>query len=502
MKRIKYILASIVIGALSLQSCSEDKMDDINKNKNNPEFVESRFILTEVMTKTGFYVTGSDLAFYASIYTELLGGAHAQFYNAQERLGEPALSTTYNNLWNAIYVNLRSLKMVEQKCSEGGAEAGNYNALGVAQILKAYNLALLTDLFGDVPYSEALEPLKNPQAKIDKQEDLYKEVFRLLDDAVVNLAKESKYPSIGKQDLIYKNGNSESWIKAAYGLKARYLMRLSAKNPDYQGVIDNVNKSFANSIEDFNYQVPGVDYPFYTVFQAREGMFSSKTYYDLMKRLDPEDPRLNDYFVKVGKENPTVVLVDHGGRVTQSQSTYSPSGLSWGTSSDLANATNAVYLMSYHELLFLKAEAQARLGIPEANATLQAAVDAGYINKKQKFTYVRFTPSTDPNIPDPENGYNRNLPKNLTGEELLKRIAEEKYLSAFEVESIEMYNDIRRWKAMGENLIELQHKDPTKFPKRFAYGNSDVSNNPHVRAAYGDGSYVYTEDVWWAGGTR
>ncbi|MCS4238831.1 hypothetical protein M2306_003426 [Myroides gitamensis] len=486
MKRIKYILASIVIGALSLQSCSEDKMDDINKNKNNPEFVESRFILTEVMTKTGFYVTGSDLAFYASIYTELLGGAHAQFYNAQERLGEPSLSTTYNNLWNAIYVNLRSLKMVEQKCSEGGAEAGNYNALGVAQILKAYNLALLTDLFGDVPYSEALEPLKNPQAKIDKQEDLYKEVFRLLDDAIVNLAKDSKYPNLGKQDLIYGGGNSESWIKAAHGLKARYLMRLSFVNADYQGVIDNVNKSFANSIEDFNYQVPGVDYPFYTVFQAREGMFSSKTYYDLMKRLDPKDPRLNDYFVKVGKENPTVVLVDHGGRVTQSQSTYSPSGLSWGTSSDLANATNAVYLMSYHELLFLKAEAQARLGDSDAVTTLQLAVNAG-LNKKQKFRYLN---------------YNREIPTNLTGEALLKRIAEEKYLSAFEVESIEMYNDIRRWKAMGENLIELQHKDPTKFPKRFAYGNSDVSNNPHVRAAYGDGSYVYTEDVWWAGGTR
>lgn len=502
MKRIKYILASIVIGALALQSCSEDKMDDINKNKNNPETVESRFILTEVMTKTGFYVTGSDLAFYASVYTELLGGSYNQFYNAQERLGEPTLSTTYNNTWNEIYVNLRSLKLVEQKCSEGGEEAGNYQALGIAQILKAYNLAILTDLFGDVPYFEALEPLKNPQAKIDKQEDIYKEVFRLLDEAIVNLAKESKYASIGKQDLIYTSGDPESWTKAAYGLKARYLMRLSAKNPDYQGVIDNVNKSFATSLEDFNYKVLGVDYPFFTVYKDRLSLFSSKTYYDLMQSLDPDDPRLTDYFIKVGKENPQVVLVDHSARVTQSQSAYSPSGLSWGNNSDLRNASNAVYLMSYHELLFLKAEAQARLGDPQANATLQAAVDAGYINKKQKFTYVRYTPSTDPNIPDPVNGYNRNLPGNLTGEALLKRIAQEKYLSAFEVESIEMYNDIRRWKAMGEELIELKHKDPAKFPKRFSYGNSDVSNNPHVRAAYGDGSYVYTENVWWAGGTR
>ncbi|WP_158962423.1 SusD/RagB family nutrient-binding outer membrane lipoprotein [Myroides fluvii] len=500
MKRIKYILASIVVAALALQSCSEDKMDDINKNKNDPEFMESKFILTEVMTKTGFSITGGDLAFYASIYTELLGGTFNQFYNAQERLGEPSASTTYNNQWNAIYVNLRSLKLVEQKCSAGGEEAGNYHTLGVAQILKAYNLALLTDLFGDVPYSEALEPLKNPQAKIDRQEDIYKAVFQLLDDGIENLAKKSEYPNLGKQDLVYTNGDVTSWTKAAYGLKARYLMRMSLKNPDYQGVIDNVDKSFTFSEGDFKYQVPGVNYPFYLVYRARKGMYASKTYYDLMQKLDTADPRLNDYFIKVGKDDPKVVLVDHAKDVTQSQSVYSPSALSYSTATDLKNATNAVYLMSYHELLFLKAEAQARLGIPQANATLQAAVDAGYLDKKQSITYVRYVPK--PNEPKPINGYNRNLPTNLAGDDLLKRIAQEKYLSAFEVESIEMYNDIRRWKAMGENLIELQHKDPAKFPKRFSYGNSDVSNNPHVRAAYGDGNYVYTDDVWWAGGTR
>lgn len=481
MKRIKYILASIVVAALTLQSCSEDKMDDINKNKNDPEFMESRFIITDVINRTGFSITGSDLAFYASIYTELLGGGHAQFYNAQERLGEPSLSTTYNNQWNALYINLRSLKFVEQKCSPGGEEAGNYHALGIAQILKAYNLAMLTDLFGDVPYSEALEPLLNPQAKIDKQEDIYKAVFQLLDDGIANLAKDTEYASIGKQDFLYINGDVKSWTKAAHGLKARYLMQLSARTPDYQGVIDNVDKSFANASEDLTYRVSGVMYPFYRLNVVRNGLFSSKTHYDLMQKLDPADPRLKDYFVKVGKNKDQLVLIDHSQEVAQAQS-YSPSGLSAGD----ANANNAVYLMSYHELLFLKAEAQARLGNPDAATTLQLAVNAG-LNQKQQFTYL---------------SYNRVIPTDLTGEALLKRIAEEKYLSAFEVESIEIYNDIRRWKAMGENLIELQHRDPTKFPKRFAYGNSDVSNNPHVRAAYGDGSYVYTEDVWWAGGTR
>ncbi|MGS4345471.1 SusD/RagB family nutrient-binding outer membrane lipoprotein [Myroides odoratus] len=481
MKRIKYILASIVIGALALQSCSEDKMDDINKNKNNPEFMESKYIITEVMVSTGFSVTGSDLAFYASVYTELLGGGHNQMYKAQERMGEPILSTTYNNSWNSIYRNLRGLTTIEKKCSEGGEEAGNYHTLGIAQILKAYNLGVLTDLFGDVPYSEALNPILNPQAKLDKQEDIYKAIFKLLDDAIVNLDKESEFDALGKQDIIY-GGSDDSvafWKSAAYGLKARYLMHLSAVSPDYQSVIDNVNESFRGVGEDFYFRNGNVVYPFYAFRAARSGLFSSKTYYDIMQGLDPNDPRLEDYFVKKGGQ---VVLLDHSQQTLESQDTYSLSGLSIGGMND----ANAVYLMSYHELLFLKAEAQARLGDPEAVSTLQEAVDAG-LNKHQYYTY---------------SSYNREIPTDLTGDALLKRIAQEKYLSAFEVESIEMYNDIRRWKAMGEELIELKHKDPAKFPRRFAYGNSDVSNNPHVRAAYGDGSYVYTENVWWAGGTR
>lgn len=51
-------------------------------------------------------------------------------------------------------------------------------------------------------------------------------------------------------------------------------------------------------------------------------------------------------------------------------------------------------------------------------------------------------------------------------------------------------------------VISLIHPKPSFFPKRFGYGNSDVSISPNVKAAFGDGTYVYSEDVWWAGGNR
>jgi hypothetical protein len=79
----------------------------------------------------------------------------------------------------------------------------------------------------------------------------------------------------------------------------------------------------------------------------------------------------------------------------------------------------------------------------------------------------------------------------------------QKYIAFFEEEAVEAYNDYRRLKAMGNNVITLENPlDATKFPLRFTYGSSDVTTNANVRSAYGDGSYVYTENVWWAGGTR
>mgnify|MGYP000221746936 FL=1 len=55
-------------------------------------------------------------------------------------------------------------------------------------------------------------------------------------------------------------------------------------------------------------------------------------------------------------------------------------------------------------------------------------------------------------------------------------------------------------KGLGENFVTLANTK--KFPLRMPYGNSDVVSNPELKAAYGDGQYVYSEPVWWAGGTR
>lgn len=86
----KYIYIAILLGILGISvSCTEDIMDDINKNVNDPENMSSRLILTDMMTSTAFSVTGSDLAFYASVYIEHNVGIYNQSYNDEIRSNEP-----------------------------------------------------------------------------------------------------------------------------------------------------------------------------------------------------------------------------------------------------------------------------------------------------------------------------------------------------------------------------------------------------------------------------
>ena len=113
--------------------------------------VASRLVITDAMTSTAFNVIGSDLAFYSSVYIEHNVGIWGQLYNAEIRSGDPTNATTYDNNWVIMYNNLFNLKVIRDKCAAGGPEDGNYQTLGIAQILTALNLATLTDVMGDSP---------------------------------------------------------------------------------------------------------------------------------------------------------------------------------------------------------------------------------------------------------------------------------------------------------------------------------------------------------------
>jgi hypothetical protein len=408
-------------------------------------------------------------------------------YTAEIREGAPTSTTTYNNVWSSVYSNLYNLKVIINKCSTGGSEEGNYHTLGIAQILSAYNLACLTDAFGDAPWTEALQPGVIYTPKLDKQESIYNQVFTFLDSAIVNLNKSSKFGELGGQDLIYGSASDAeaAWIKCAYGLKARYSMHLSFRNPQYAKVIEYADKSFTSADDQclYNYNASSSHSPYYQFFKDRNYFGVSQSFHDkLVARSDARD----SIFFKAYPGSSDLIFAPNG-TPNQVQYYYGISTLSVDGA--------PTYLLSYHEIEFLKAEAYARSGdLTNALASLKSGVVAacGKAN-----VGIDATTAGD--------YFDKKIAPNLTTADLaLKEIMVQKYIAGFEEESFETYNDYRRLKAMGNgDFISLENPlNDNEFPLRFVYGSSDVTTNSNIAAATGDGKYVYSENVWWAGGTR
>lgn len=505
--------------------CSKDALDNVNKDRNNPKDVQAKFILADVITRTAFSNSSGEINTYVSSYVEHEAGIFNQLYNTEMRTSQPSLASTFNNPWGSLYTTLKNAKLVISKCSAGGSQEGNDFTKGIGEVMAAYNLALITDMYGDAPWTEAGDWTKTLTPKIDKQEEIYKDVMKYIDDAIIDLKKTDKHVSggVGAHDLLY-SGSAAKWLKFAHGLKARYTMRLLKRstnvNADLQKVIDNVNLSFASAADEAaydKYDAVNIN-PTFDFQWSRDYLAASQSIVD--KLVARNDPRLRRNFIgangnqiadlsaPVDPKAPTGDtygdLFAQNGDVEQIQYTYN-------TSMYMYSQTAPTLFLSYHEVLFLKAEAMQRLGNSVAVITpvLREAVVAAIANSERSIkaaltapTVGGITERSAPITPAEASTYFTTSVLPLLTANPLKEIMNQKYLAFFGAsgESTETYNDIRRMKALGENLVTL--KNPKPFPLRLPYGNDDTTANPNLQAAYGDGQYVYTVPVWWAGGTR
>lgn len=516
----KYVTGLLTL-TVFFASCSDDALDKVNKDRNNAPDVLAKFILTDVMTSTAFSVTGGDISLFSSIYVEQQAGVHNQAYNAETRTGEPTLASTNNNSWNSIYENIKNAKIAISKTSAGGPEEGNDVTNAIAKVLLAYNLGVLTDFFGDAPFSqtgimtEGGSPLYL-QPKIEKQSELYPQLHQLLDEAIAGLAGTDAAGSgpIGAQDLIY-GGDKSKWLKAAHAVKARYLMHTlkvsSNVNSDLESILSHISQSFTGVADEMKFaQYDGVMYinPLCGYSVSRYGLGVSKSF--VTKLTEFNDPRGDQAFGLWGDLIDHISLsealensVPNGAPPSQEQGVYPVSFV------DFSHKAPTM-LLSYHELMFLKAEALARLErAEEAKAALEQGIVAAFANLQNSLEFgIEYAGGEAPDLDLSEEvalDYFENSVAARFEENPLKEIMIQKYLAFFGAsgESTETFNDIRRMKALSENFVLLENPlNTSQFPLRLPYGNSDVTANEEVQAAYGNGSYVYTEPVWWAGGNR
>ena len=506
-KRILFL----ALGFTALASCSEDAMDRVNEDNDHTTSAPAKFVLADVITSTAFSNVGGDLNTYFSAYTEHTVGIDNQLYNAEIRDGEPSVSSTFNNVWGELYSTLKNARITILLASN--EVYANYTTRGMAEVLAAISSGLITDAFGNTPYSQAALPeLENGRPKfmnpdIDAQEAIYQSIMKYLDDAIVDLPKGDVKDPVKEYDLLYK-GDGKKWIKLAYGLKARYTMHLLARSQnrqaDLQKVLEYVDKSFKSLDEQAAFSVYNKDNwnPLFAFFDSREALAASKSFWD--KLVERKDPRLRRLFCNTdgvqikGTDDKSLLMAPNG--------TADPIRGHYNTPIFVYSRVCPTMLMSYHELLFLKAEALARLNkTAEAEAALKEAIVAAIANAELGVSAainvgVEKT-SEAITEKEAEEYFDKNV-KPLFTANPVREVMVQKYLAMLGAfgESTECYNDIRRMKALKEDFIKLDNPKP--FPLRAPYGNSDVIANPKVNAAYGDGQYVYSDPVWWAGGSR
>ncbi len=474
----KYILMVMSAAVLGFTSCSEDTLDEINKDNlhPSPDMVPASLQLSDAIMSTGFTTVSGDYAFYlGSLNEQEIGVGNNQLMKAEMRSSsEWASSTTFNNVWNGTYSNLMNLYEIKRKVETNvSGNVGKTDLLGMAQILIALNFGVLTDLHGDIPYSEAVLGQANTQPKLDKQKDVYSGILKTIDDGIANLQKGIKLKSVSAQDLLYK-GNANKWIALGYALKARYLIHQLAVDPSVLTAAKTAAKTAAElgfegaSITDFN----GVncDNPWSAFIWSRLYTASSNTVADIMSEYS--DPRLPYYIYETEAYEPGVLEI---AQVADGSLAY-PEWFDFGS--------QPLHLFSKAELYFILAETQLRSN-EDATEAFQTAVESSVSEIMELFG-----DETD------AAAYAQSL-----GTPTLKKLFEQKYIAQSYDEQIETYNDLRRLKAMGETYVVLKNPNNVqsginRYPECLPYGNSSVLGNPNVKAAYGDGLYIYSNKTW------
>ncbi|MFN3851316.1 MAG: SusD/RagB family nutrient-binding outer membrane lipoprotein [Spirosomataceae bacterium] len=291
MKKIfQYIVVFLMLGAVS---CTND-FEKLNINPAAPVDVQPELLFRKVL-----FDYADQMSYEGFVAGNLLGQLFTAIdFNLFDRhsLTEPQYG---GNPWPFLYENLRDNEILLTKSRTNLA----YNVYeGPALIYKAYLTATLTDLYGDVPYSEALKGKEgNVTPKYDAQRDIYLAKGGIIDNlnTAINAIKNYKGATKLQGDIIF-NGDLAKWRRLANSLKFKYLMRISGK----ENVADQLKQIYAegdfikdasqNAVYAFTASQPNN----FRMATARIGDYNlfimSETVEEILNKL--EDPRKQVFF--------------------------------------------------------------------------------------------------------------------------------------------------------------------------------------------------------------
>jgi hypothetical protein len=244
----KQLCALAIAGSVMLPTACSDYLD-VNTNPNAPQSVSANLYLPPMIH---WMVTAPQYdGRFVGLYTQQWVSTSTNFSPASTwgRMGYDPSSDNGAEQWRDVYWSLGQ-NLIDMNTK---AEAEQrWDLLGVGMILKAWGWQALTDLHGEIIVKEAIDQSRTA-FDYDSQQYAYEEVQRLLDSAIVLLARTDgavDQTYLAKTDKLY-GGDRSKWTKLAYGMLALNLNHYSNKSTyDPAAVIAAADKSFASNADD------------------------------------------------------------------------------------------------------------------------------------------------------------------------------------------------------------------------------------------------------------
>ena len=295
--KLTHKILSICLGALLVLSSCETTELDLSENPNalSPNQADATFFLNSIQVDFAYWVNSvGDRAGELTRINYMNGRTYNNVYSPG----------SWDGIWESAYKGmLEDIRLMNALAEESG---GLQYHTGMGKVMEAYIMITLVDLFGDVPYSEALlggEGNLNPVA--DSGESIYSAAIALLNSAVSDFGEGTSAP----ENDFYYDGDAEGWIKAANSIKKKALLNLG----DYAGYAAITNY-IDTSEYDFQFSwgtnpaTPDTRHPLYASNYTSTGGGEYMSNWLMYKMLNgyggAKDPRMDYYFYRQVGETP------------------------------------------------------------------------------------------------------------------------------------------------------------------------------------------------------
>ena len=505
------LLATVLLVAL-LPAC-DDGLAELNENPDAYSNIVPEFLFTKAQ------LDAVDIDYFGTAALTI-GGSMQQFatYKEVPAAGDKYFNDGYSKSYfsDAYPTAVNEIQEVLLSVAESPEAVNKY---AVARIWRAYIFHHLTDLYGDIPYTEAakgtLENLYTP--KYDEQSFIYTDMLTELEEAAAAL--DPTLETFGNADLIY-GGSVDQWKKFAYSLMLRLGMRLT--EVDEAAAQSWVEKAIAGGVMLDDSEVAAIDYVDGSQVDSRnpiawalmrgdyldpqnednvEGGKLAKTFIDHLK--DTGDPRLNVISV-LWVQSPTGEYVADTATALQQGM---PNAAFNSKPADFAaySEPNPATVLKYDAPLLVLTNAEVHLLLAEAairgwyagdaTAAYEAGVRAGMRQWSRFGSGGEITASRI-------DAYVSTHPFNAAGtfEEKMEQIQTQKWVTLF----LDEYEIFANWRRTGyPDLVPTNYPGNLtggRIPTRFVIPDSEETiNGPNFLEAVtrqGEGNLL-TSKVWW-----